>query len=139
MSLYEYRTDGNVRNDSIEWYQCNALEVIQLIEKISTIKEINIYDRSWDSTTVHSGPDFSGTPYVNLVSAMFKNKLDGIPICDSTTESLVDMILDSLTPDEARVLRVCYGLDDGCKKLIVDVARELGVRMSLIKEIRGKA
>ena len=137
--LYEYRTDGNVRNDSIEWYQCDALEVVQLIEKISTIKEINIYDRSWDIATVHAGPDFSGAPYVDLVSAMFKNRLDGLPTCDSTTKSLVDMILDSLMPDEAKVLRVCYGLDDGCKKLIVDVARELMVRKSLIKEIRGKA
>ena len=137
--LYECRSDGNVRNDSIEWYQCDALEVVQLIEKICTIKKINIYEKSWDSTTVHLGPDFSGSPYVALVSTMFKNRLDGLPKCDSTTESLVNMILDSLKPDEAKVLRVCYGLDDGRKKLIVDVARELMVRRSLIKEIRGKA
>ena len=137
--LYEYRIDGNVRNDSIEWYQCDVLEVVQLIEKISTSKEINIYNRSWDIAVVHAESAFSGAPYVDLVSAIFKDRLDGLPTFDATTKSLVDRILDSLMPDEAKVLRVCYGLDDGCKKLIVDVARELKVRRSLIKEIRGKA
>ncbi len=53
-------------------------------------------------------------------------------------EQLMD-VLDSLTPREAKVLRLRYGLDDGKARTLEEVGREFNVTRERIRQIEAKA
>lgn len=53
-------------------------------------------------------------------------------------EQLMD-VLDSLTPREAKVLRLRFGLDDGRAKTLEEVGREFKVTRERIRQIEAKA
>ncbi|MBQ7754430.1 MAG: sigma-70 family RNA polymerase sigma factor, partial [Clostridia bacterium] len=48
-------------------------------------------------------------------------------------------VLSSLTPREARVLRLRYGLDDGKARTLEEVGREFNVTRERIRQIEAKA
>ena len=48
-------------------------------------------------------------------------------------------VLASLTPREARVLRLRYGLDDGKARTLEEVGREFNVTRERIRQIEAKA
>ena len=53
-------------------------------------------------------------------------------------EQLMD-VLNSLTPREAKVLRLRYGLDDGKARTLEEVGREFNVTRERIRQIEAKA
>jgi len=53
-------------------------------------------------------------------------------------EQLMD-VLDSLTPREAKVLRLRYGLDDGKARTLEEVGKEFNVTRERIRQIEAKA
>ena len=53
-------------------------------------------------------------------------------------EQLMD-VLNSLTPREAKVLRLRYGLDDGKARTLEEVGKEFNVTRERIRQIEAKA
>ena len=48
-------------------------------------------------------------------------------------------ILDTLTPRQARVLRLRFGLEDGVERTLEQVGQEFGVTRERIRQIEAKA
>ncbi len=51
----------------------------------------------------------------------------------------LDSVLDSLTPREEKVLRLRFGLEDGCSRTLEEVGREFNVTRERIRQIEAKA
>ena len=51
----------------------------------------------------------------------------------------LDSVLDSLTPREEKVLRLRFGLEDGCSRTLEEVGREFKVTRERIRQIEAKA
>jgi RNA polymerase primary sigma factor len=69
--------------------------------------------------------DDSPTPMQRAYQSMLKDKLEEI--------------LSTLSPREARVLRLRYGLDDGTTYTLEEVGRKFGLTRERIRQIEGRA
>jgi len=69
--------------------------------------------------------EFSPTPMQSAYDAMLKEK--------------VSEILESLSPREARILRLRFGLDDGNPYTLEEVGEKFGLTRERIRQIEGKA
>jgi RNA polymerase primary sigma factor len=69
--------------------------------------------------------DVSPTPLQSAYQSMLKDKLEEI--------------LSTLTPREARVLRLRFGLDDGTIYTLEEVGRKFGLTRERIRQIEGRA
>ncbi|MEW6092654.1 MAG: sigma-70 family RNA polymerase sigma factor [Chloroflexota bacterium] len=69
--------------------------------------------------------EFSPTPMQAAYQVMLKEK--------------VNEVLESLTPREARVLRLRFGLDDGNAYTLEEVGEKFGLTRERIRQIEGKA
>jgi RNA polymerase primary sigma factor len=65
------------------------------------------------------------TPMQNAYQSMLKDKMEEI--------------LSTLTPREARVLRLRFGLDDGTSYTLEEVGRKFGLTRERIRQIEGRA
>ncbi|MBN1454551.1 MAG: sigma-70 family RNA polymerase sigma factor [Anaerolineales bacterium] len=68
---------------------------------------------------------FSPTPMQSAYQSMLKDKLEEI--------------LSTLTPREARVLRLRFGLDDGTSYTLEEVGQKFGLTRERIRQIEGRA
>jgi RNA polymerase primary sigma factor len=68
---------------------------------------------------------FSPTPMQSAYQSMLKEKLEEI--------------LSTLTPREARVLRLRFGLDDGTSYTLEEVGQKFGLTRERIRQIEGRA
>ena len=48
-------------------------------------------------------------------------------------------VLETLTPREQKVLRLRFGLDDGCQRTLEEVGKEFHVTRERIRQIEAKA
>lgn len=48
-------------------------------------------------------------------------------------------VLETLTPREQKVLKLRFGLDDGCQRTLEEVGREFHVTRERIRQIEAKA
>ncbi len=69
--------------------------------------------------------DLSPTPMQNAYQSMLKEK--------------IEEVLGTLTPREARVLRLRFGLDDGTAYTLEEVGAKFGLTRERIRQIEGKA
>jgi len=69
--------------------------------------------------------EFSPTPLQSAYQSMLKDKLEEI--------------LSTLSPREARVLRLRFGLDDGTSYTLEEVGRKFGLTRERIRQIEGRA
>ena len=69
--------------------------------------------------------DVSPTPMQSAYQSMLKDKMEEI--------------LSTLSPREARVLRLRYGLDDGTTYTLEEVGRKFGLTRERIRQIEGRA
>jgi len=69
--------------------------------------------------------DVSPTPMQSAYQSMLKDKLEEI--------------LSTLSPREARVLRLRFGLDDGTSYTLEEVGRKFGLTRERIRQIEGRA
>jgi len=69
--------------------------------------------------------EFSPTPMQSAYQSMLKEKLEEI--------------LSTLTPREARVLRLRFGLDDGTAYTLEEVGQKFGLTRERIRQIEGRA
>ena len=69
--------------------------------------------------------EFSPTPMQSAYESMLKEK--------------VNEVLESLTPREARILRLRFGLDDGNAYTLEEVGEKFGLTRERIRQIEGKA
>lgn len=69
--------------------------------------------------------EFSPTPLQSAYQSMLRQK--------------VEEVLDTLTPREARVLRMRFGLDDGNAYTLEEVGQKFGLTRERIRQIEGKA
>jgi RNA polymerase primary sigma factor len=69
--------------------------------------------------------EFSPTPMQSAYQSMLKEK--------------IDEVLGSLTPREARVLRLRFGLDSGTPFTLEEVGEKFGLTRERIRQIEGKA
>ncbi len=69
--------------------------------------------------------EFSPTPMQSAYQTMLKEK--------------IDEILGTLSPREARVLRLRFGLDDGTAYTLEEVGEKFGLTRERIRQIEGKA
>jgi len=69
--------------------------------------------------------EFSPTPMQSAYQSMLKDKLEEI--------------LSTLTPREARVLRLRFGLDDGTSYTLEEVGQKFGLTRERIRQIEGRA
>jgi RNA polymerase primary sigma factor len=69
--------------------------------------------------------EFSPTPIQSAYESMLKEK--------------VNEVLDSLSPREARILRLRFGLDDGNAYTLEEVGDKFGLTRERIRQIEGKA
>lgn len=60
-------------------------------------------------------------------------------LLNKSLEKDLDNLLLTLTPREAAVVRMRYGMDDGKEKTLEDVGQALGVTRERIRQIEGKA
>ena len=51
----------------------------------------------------------------------------------------VEEVLHTLTDRESRVLRLRFGLEDGCGRTLAEVGREFGLTRERIRQIEAKA
>jgi RNA polymerase primary sigma factor len=65
------------------------------------------------------------TPIQSVYETMLKEK--------------VNEVLESLTPREARILRLRFGLDDGVSYTLEEVGEKFGLTRERIRQIEGKA
>ena len=72
-----------------------------------------------------------------------RSRGDQISLTDMGADALAERLRgvdpDSLTPREARVLRLRYGLDDGKARTLEEVGREFNVTRERIRQIEAKA
>jgi RNA polymerase primary sigma factor len=69
--------------------------------------------------------EFSPTPLQSAYQSMLKDK--------------IEEVLGTLTPREARVLRLRFGLDDGMAYTLEEVGEKFGLTRERIRQIEGKA
>jgi RNA polymerase primary sigma factor len=69
--------------------------------------------------------EFSPTPLQSAYQSMLREK--------------VEEVLETLTPREARVLRMRFGLDDGNAYTLEEVGQKFGLTRERIRQIEGKA
>jgi RNA polymerase primary sigma factor len=69
--------------------------------------------------------DVSPTPMQSAYQSMLKDKMEDI--------------LSTLSPREARVLRLRFGLDDGTVYTLEEVGRKFGLTRERIRQIEGRA
>jgi RNA polymerase primary sigma factor len=69
--------------------------------------------------------EVSPTPLQSAYQSMLKDKLEEI--------------LSTLSPREARVLRLRFGLDDGTSYTLEEVGRKFGLTRERIRQIEGRA
>jgi RNA polymerase primary sigma factor len=69
--------------------------------------------------------DESPTPMQSAYQSMLKDKMEEI--------------LSTLSPREARVLRLRFGLDDGTSYTLEEVGRKFGLTRERIRQIEGRA
>jgi RNA polymerase primary sigma factor len=69
--------------------------------------------------------EFSPTPMQSAYQTMLREK--------------IEEVLTTLSPREARVLRLRFGLDDGNVYTLEEVGRKFGLTRERIRQIEGKA
>ena len=60
-------------------------------------------------------------------------------VYQSMLKEKIDEVLGTLTPREARVLRLRFGLDDGVPYTLEEVGEKFGLTRERIRQIEGKA
>ncbi|MCJ7586058.1 MAG: sigma-70 family RNA polymerase sigma factor [Anaerolineales bacterium] len=60
-------------------------------------------------------------------------------VCQSMLREKIDEVLGTLSPREARVLRLRFGLDDGNSYTLEEVGAKFGLTRERIRQIEGKA
>ena len=71
-----------------------------------------------------------------------ESRRDALPVYEEPDESIREAaaeVLDQLTPREAAVLRMRFGLEDGHTRTLEEVARAFGVTRERIRQIENKA
>jgi RNA polymerase primary sigma factor len=101
----------------VQWIQKVALQPLSLESPVSGEDDAELGQFVEDETSV--------TPQHNAYLSMLKDKLKNV--------------LDELTPREARVLRLRFGLDDGNEYTLEEVGQKFGLTRERIRQIEGSA
>jgi DNA-binding CsgD family transcriptional regulator len=139
--LQGVRANGIANKDSIEWYKCDRSTVTDLIDGIAVAKGIKIHRKSWEGSLDLRYQKGEYEPYGEFAMELFKRRFVGLPKFDgeSLVVASVNGILETITADEAEVLRVYFGLEDGCRKSIEETAQILNVHKRMVQEFKGRA
>ncbi len=77
------------------------------------------------------------SPQAKLLLAIFG---EGSTIkTEAGLKERLNSVLETLRPDERRVLQLRFGLEDGQSRTLEEVGREFGITGSQIRQIEGKA
>ena len=77
------------------------------------------------------------SPQTNLLLAVFG---EGSSVkTEAGLKERLNTVLETLRPDERRVLQLRFGLEDGQSQTLEEVGRESGITGSQIRQIEGKA
>ena len=101
----------------VQWIQKVSLQPLSLESPVNDEEEAELGQFVEDDTTI--------TPQHNAYLSMLKDKLENV--------------LDELTPREARVLRLRFGLDDGNEYTLEEVGQKFGLTRERIRQIEGAA
>ncbi len=101
----------------VQWIQKVSLQPLSLESPVNDDEEAELGQFVEDDTTI--------TPQHNAYLSMLKDKLENV--------------LDELTPREARVLRLRFGLDDGNEYTLEEVGQKFGLTRERIRQIEGAA
>lgn len=101
----------------VQWIQKVSWEPLSLESPVSGDEDAELAQFVEDETTV--------TPQHNAYLSMLKDKLENV--------------LSELTPREARVLRLRFGLDDGNEYTLEEVGQKFGLTRERIRQIEGSA
>ena len=101
----------------VQWIQKVAWEPLSLESPVNGEDEAELGQFIEDETSI--------TPQHNAYLSMLKDKLDNV--------------LNELTPREARVLRLRFGLDDGNEYTLEEVGKKFGLTRERIRQIEGSA
>jgi RNA polymerase primary sigma factor len=104
------------------------LEKVQWILKVSRLPlslESPVGDDDESELGMFIEDDFTPTPLQCAYQSMLKEK--------------IDEVLGSLSPREARVLRLRFGLDTGVPFTLEEVGEKFGLTRERIRQIEGKA
>jgi RNA polymerase primary sigma factor len=101
----------------VQWIQKVAQQPLSLESPVNDEEEAELGQFVEDETTV--------TPQHNAYLSMLKDKLENV--------------LNELTPREARVLRLRFGLDDGNEYTLEEVGQKFGLTRERIRQIEGSA
>ncbi|HVO72034.1 MAG TPA: sigma-70 family RNA polymerase sigma factor [Aggregatilineaceae bacterium] len=104
------------------------LKKVQWILKVSWLPlslESPVGDDEESELGMFIEDEFSPTPMQSAYQAMLKDK--------------IDEVLGTLSPREARVLRLRFGLDNGTPYTLEEVGEKFGLTRERIRQIEGKA
>ncbi len=105
-----------------------AAKKVQWIQKVSWLPlslESPVGDEDENELGAFIEDEFSPTPMQSAYQSMLREKLEEV--------------LTTLTPREARVLRLRFGLDDGTAYTLEEVGQKFGLTRERIRQIEGKA
>ena len=115
--VQELAKEVNLPVRKVQWIQKVSQQPLSLESPVNDEEEAELGQFVEDETTV--------TPQHNAYLSMLKDKLENV--------------LDELTPREARVLRLRFGLDDGNEYTLEEVGQKFGLTRERIRQIEGAA
>lgn len=101
----------------VQWIQKVSWQPLSLESPVTNEEEAELGQFVEDEATI--------TPQHNAYLSMLKDKLENV--------------LNELTPREARVLRLRFGLDDGNEYTLEEVGQKFGLTRERIRQIEGSA
>jgi RNA polymerase primary sigma factor len=104
------------------------------VEKVNSILEINYDPISLESTV---GPDETSVIRDFIPDNKAENPYD--TTVDHMLKTQISNVLKTLSPREEQVLRLRYGLDDGCPRTLEEVGNIFRVTRERIRQIEFKA
>jgi RNA polymerase primary sigma factor len=113
----ELAAEIGLPENKVQWIQKISWQPLSLDSPVSGDEDADLGQFIEDDTTV--------TPQQSAYLSMLKTKLE--------------TVLDELTPREARVLRLRFGLDDGNQYTLEEVGQKFGLTRERIRQIEGSA
>ena len=137
---------GALNQENVDKYNDSVVYNNDRIERFTVIRKNSIDIKDLDSNTIEE----LGKIYSLSITEEEDIELNGIIIDDlyhdpseiisrSMIGSDIEKVLSTLTPREARVLRLRFGLDDNIFRTLQEVGNEFNVTMDRIRQIEAKA
>jgi len=116
-TVVELATEMNMEVDKVEW--------ILKVSRLPLSLESPVGDDEESELGMFIEDEFAPTPIQCAYNSMLKEK--------------IEEVLLSLSPREARVLRLRFGLDTGIPFTLEEVGEKFGLTRERIRQIEGKA